>query len=815
MTNKIRVALSMETSKHYMAQTVASLVSATLGQCPRSYPIKILLLLLQLSSKGDGKACCEMPVGCAEELLRRFQILYDNGAMPPSIYHRELHSLIAVLRTRCGGNMKRKRDDEQISSEKSGIFHMPEIQLSAKKTKSIGVPFSQSKRWARQRMFYETEGVNAWLDSHVPCRISSNSLCAAQIGKMALAFYNDWISQQQQSVNGSISLCEQNETLTVLELGAGHGLLSYHLALWFEEILEERGCSCGSLAHQPNRICVIMTDFNEALLQSHMKKTPFRRLIDAGILEFAVLDGGAEEHEATDDCSPQPIELLCSKSRLGPGPLFTIAHYFVDSLPCDAFLNCRLADESASPSYPASQSSTPFSLWELLEEVCVHSETGRVKERINFRPASLPRGVVESTKYREILNDTFQKQRDDKGATAAMPSAELRLIPFSLLGILQRLRNAAGANMPFGLIVGDAPAIFDDGYAQDLFRTLKLSREESSSTHNSPATSCSMRGALPEITPHADAIAVPCDFDVIETLFRLSRSSQKVSASESSRLFRGTNEVLRLQTPLFCSSFSILVLVDSAAVDGGPTSKFVNDSHVTDQILALTDTFFRTIAVTNTSTMEEVQSLVTGLDPEDPAVSLSQLLDLLEFSFAFDFGFFCACRWLIARKARVGTIVGDKLRLVRVVLECIKRNDMQIGMNIRQRASLRLDILRFFYVLGRGWCQSDCTDETSSCSRLAFEVVANLHGSSSNVKLLFDLADLVRVSSKRLPPLSECPPSIIAQEVALNTRLPGFREKARIALLELEHLPNHKIVIRERRRLHQHVQVQQKQRSSK
>ena len=28
--------------------------------------------------------------------------------------------------------------------------------------------------------------------------------------------------------------------------------------------------------------------------QSHMKKTPFRRLIDAGILEFAVLDGGAE-----------------------------------------------------------------------------------------------------------------------------------------------------------------------------------------------------------------------------------------------------------------------------------------------------------------------------------------------------------------------------------------------------------------------------------------------------------------------------------------------------------------------------------------
>ena len=78
--------------------------------------------------------------------------------------------------------------------------------------------------------------------------------------------------------------------------------------------------------------------------------------------------------------------------------------------------------------------------------------------------------------------------------------------------------------------------------------------------------------------------------------------------------------------------------------------------------------------------MEEVQSLVTGLG-RDP-VSLSQLLDLLEFSFAFDFGFFCACRWLIARKARVGTIVESKLRLVRVVLECIKRNDMQIGMNI-------------------------------------------------------------------------------------------------------------------------------------
>ena len=63
---------------------------------------------------------------------------------------------------------------------------------------------------------------------------------------------------------------------------------------------------------------------------------------------------------------------------------------------------------------------------------------------------------------------------------------------------------------------------------------------------------------------------------------------------------------------------------------------------------------------------------------------------------------------------------------------------------------------------------------------------ANLHGSSSNVKLystwqiLFALA----VSGYRLY-LNVLP--IIAQEVALNTRLPGFREKARITLLELEH----------------------------
>jgi hypothetical protein len=90
------------------------------------------------------------------------------------------------------------------------------------------VPFSASPSWERQRTFYRSKGINAWSDNHVPWQVSTNRFVASKL---------------RDSVCKAIASLGAVSRVVVVELGAGHGLLSFLLSQMLHESLEDKGAS--------------------------------------------------------------------------------------------------------------------------------------------------------------------------------------------------------------------------------------------------------------------------------------------------------------------------------------------------------------------------------------------------------------------------------------------------------------------------------------------------------------------------------------------------------------------------------------------
>ena len=79
-------------------------------------------------------------------------------------------------------------------------------------------PFSQSLIWKLNRDYYQDKGVTAWSEDAVPHQMTSNSKVGKIYAELILAFLKDL------SAKGKIT-----ETVYILELGAGHGRLAFHI----------------------------------------------------------------------------------------------------------------------------------------------------------------------------------------------------------------------------------------------------------------------------------------------------------------------------------------------------------------------------------------------------------------------------------------------------------------------------------------------------------------------------------------------------------------------------------------------------------
>ena len=147
----------------------------------------------------------------------------------------------------------------------------------------------------------------------VPRHLTSNSLVGKTYAELIFAFMKDTI------INGHAA-----EKIYILELGAGHGQLAFHILKHLERLKN----------HDPQTLspyCYVLSDIVEENLKFFQNHTQFLPYFKKGILDVAYFDA----------ISGNAIFLRQSGITIHPGdltqPLLVIANYFFDSIPTDLF----------------------------------------------------------------------------------------------------------------------------------------------------------------------------------------------------------------------------------------------------------------------------------------------------------------------------------------------------------------------------------------------------------------------------------------------------------------------------------------------
>ena len=173
--------------------------------------------------------------------------------------------------------------------------------------------FSESRIWQLNRDYYQEKGVAAWSQGKVPHQITSNSLVGKTYAELILGVLKD-----------RAKLNALQETIYILELGAGHGRLAYHILKHLDKIL--------ALNHIPlPPFCYILSDIGEKNLTFFKEHTQLRCYYEKGTLDYAYYDaiGGDSIHLRYADRHIRARDLA--------QPVIAIANYFFDSIPTDLF----------------------------------------------------------------------------------------------------------------------------------------------------------------------------------------------------------------------------------------------------------------------------------------------------------------------------------------------------------------------------------------------------------------------------------------------------------------------------------------------
>ncbi|MEL6135172.1 MAG: SAM-dependent methyltransferase, partial [Bacteroidota bacterium] len=163
--------------------------------------------------------------------------------------------------------------------------------------------------WKLQRAYFEEVGIDAWRSGELPHYITSNPVMAQTYAELVLALLQDL------SLRG-----QTEETVYILELGAGHGRLCYHFFKHFERFYLQH-----ALPLPP--ICYIISDVAESNLdfcQRHPRLQPY---IQKRWLDFSCVDA-----ETSEEIYLRQARTTIKEATLAQ-PLVVIANYFFDSIP--------------------------------------------------------------------------------------------------------------------------------------------------------------------------------------------------------------------------------------------------------------------------------------------------------------------------------------------------------------------------------------------------------------------------------------------------------------------------------------------------
>lgn len=190
-------------------------------------------------------------------------------------------------------------------------------------------PFSESMLWDLNRSYYQEQGIKAWNRGAVPHHMTSNFGVGKTYAKLIFATLKDY-AQKNNS----------DERVYILELGAGHGRLAFHVLKHLNRLVT------GSTLEIPD-FCYILSDVAEENLAFFLTHTQFQTYYEAGQLDLCYFD-------AVDSIN---LQLRKSKrnivSQSLAGPLIVIANYFFDSIPNELFFikdqaiwNCKVSMQS-------------------------------------------------------------------------------------------------------------------------------------------------------------------------------------------------------------------------------------------------------------------------------------------------------------------------------------------------------------------------------------------------------------------------------------------------------------------------------------
>ena len=143
------------------------------------------------------------------------------------------------------------------------------------------VPLSQSLIWRLQRKFYEQRGLKVWTEDRVPEYITNNPFIAEIYSRIVFNF----LSECMIAVKKESRLLTKDHPLRILELGAGHGKFCFLFLSQLSPLLRDRG-----IPEETVRYC--MTDCSEASIESWRANKFLAKFVDAGMLEFELLQAG-------------------------------------------------------------------------------------------------------------------------------------------------------------------------------------------------------------------------------------------------------------------------------------------------------------------------------------------------------------------------------------------------------------------------------------------------------------------------------------------------------------------------------------------
>jgi len=169
--------------------------------------------------------------------------------------------------------------------------------------------FSESLIWELNRNFYHENGIAAFSDEMVPHNVTNNSKCARTYANLIFALLQD------------ISLEENlDEPVYILELGAGHGRLSFQILKHLQKLVN------ASVEKLPN-YCYILSDIVDENLTFFLDHPQLQEYFQKGMLDVAYFDSS----------STVKLDLRYNKSSIHPGqlsqPIVVVANYFFDSIP--------------------------------------------------------------------------------------------------------------------------------------------------------------------------------------------------------------------------------------------------------------------------------------------------------------------------------------------------------------------------------------------------------------------------------------------------------------------------------------------------